>query len=159
MLSSVLKTKIASRTSIDIMRVLVTMRKYISNNLLEQNYINKMVLKHDERIALLESTFSKFDTISNDNYISKELLDVLSKTNKEVTIHTKNIDQNLINKYQIQYNNLKIKTNNSFHDRFIIIDNTILYRCGESFKDLGEKYFAINKIDDINIMKELESKV
>ena len=159
MLSSVLKTKIASRTSIDIMRVLVTMRKYISNNLLEQNYINKKVLKHDERIALLESTFSNFDTISKDNYISKELLDVLSKTNKEVTIHTKNIDQNLINKYQSQYNNLKIKTNNSFHDRFIIIDNTILYRCGASFKDLGEKYFATNKIDDINIMKELESKV
>lgn len=84
---------------------------------------------------------------------------MLSKTNKKVTIHTKNIDQKLINKYQSQYNNLKIKINNSFHDRFIIIDNTTLYLCGVSFKDLGKKCFAINRIDDINILKELESKL
>jgi len=147
-----------------------------------------MVLKHDERISLLEITFSKFDTFSNelffegqiydahsllldifniskksiviiDNYISKGLLDVLSKTNKEITIHTKNIDNNLINKYQSQYNNITIKTNNSFHDRFIIIDNNVLYHCGASFKDLGKKCFAINKIEGINILKELESKL
>ena len=147
-----------------------------------------MVLKHDERISLLETTFSKFDTFSNelffegqiydahsllldifnssnksiiiiDNYISKELLDVLSKTNKQITIHTKNIDTNLINKYQSQYNNITIKINKSFHDRFIIIDNNILYHCGASFKDLGKKCFAINKINDINILKELKSKL
>jgi len=63
-----------------------------------------------------------------DNYISKELLDVLSKRNKKVTIHTKNIDNNLINKYQSQYNNLTIKINKSFHECFIIID-TISLRC------------------------------
>ena len=188
MLSAVLKTPVAEQISINIMYAFIEIRKYISNNLLEQNYINKMVLKHDERISLLESTFSKFDTISNelffegqiydvhsllldifstskksiviiDNYISKELLDVLSKTNKDVVIHTKNIDNNLINKYQSQYNNITIKINNSFHDRFIIIDNTTLYHCGASFKDLGKKCFAINKIEDISILKELESKL
>ena len=132
----------------------------------------------------MQDAFSKFDTFSNelffegqiydahsllldifstskksiviiDNYISKELLDVLSKTNKEVTIHTKNIDNTLINKYQSQYNNITIKINNSFHDRFIIIDNTILYHCGASFKDLGKKCLAINKMDNIKITKGL----
>ena len=184
MLSSVLKTEVASKISVNIMRAFVKMRNYISNNLLEQNYINKMVLKHDEEIKLLQDTFSKFDTFSNelffegqiydahsllldifntskksiiiiDNYISKELLDVLAKTNKNVTIHTKNIDNNLINKYQSQYNNMTIKINNSFHDRFIIIDRTTLYHCGASFKDLGKKCFAINKIDNIKITKDL----
>lgn len=188
MLSTILKSSVATRTSIAIMDAFVTMRKYISKNLLEQDYINKMVLKHDERIALLESTFSKFDTISNelffdgqiydahsllldifnsskksiviiDNYISKELLDVLSKTNKLITVHTKNIDNNLIKKYQNQYNNLTIKINNNFHDRFIIIDNTTLYHCGASFKDLGKKCFAISKIEDINILRDLQSKL
>ncbi len=185
MLSTILKSSVATRTSIAIMDAFVEMRKYISNNLLEQNYINKMVLKHDEEIKLLQDTFSKFDTFSNelffegqiydahsllldifnsskksiiiiiDNYISKELLDVLSKTNKEVTIHTKNVDNNLINKYQSQYNNITIKINNSFHDRFIIIDNKTLYHCGASFKDLGKKCFAINKIDNTQITKDL----
>ena len=54
MLSSVLKTSIAAKVSIDIMRAFVTMRKYISNNLIEQQYINKLVLEHDSDIKLLQ---------------------------------------------------------------------------------------------------------
>lgn len=181
MLSALLKSETAIKTSISIMNAFVTMRKYISNNLLEQKYINNMVLEHDERIKLLEDTFSKFDTFSNeiffegqiydtysllidifntskesiiiiDNYISKELLDILSKTERKVTIYTKVIDNNLINKYNSQYHNVTIKINNSFHDRFIIIDNKALYHCGASFKDLGKKCFAITKIDDKEIL-------
>ena len=184
MLSSVLKTPVAEKVSINIMRAFVAMRKYISSNLLEQKYVNNVVFELDERVSLLEDTFSKFDTFSNeiffegqiydaysllldifnssnksiviiDNYISKSLLDVLSKTNKKITIYTKNIDNNLINKYNSQYHNVTIKINNSFHDRFIIIDNKVLYHCGASFKDLGKKCFAINKIDDINILNDL----
>ena len=75
------------------------------------------------------------------------------------TIHTKNTDNNLINKYQSQYNNITIKINTSFHDRFIIIDNSTLYHCGASFKDLGKKCFAINKIDNIKMIKDIESKL
>jgi len=121
MLSSVLKIEIASQISVSIMRAFVKMRKYISNELIEQKHINKMVYNLDERVTLIENTFSKFESISNeiffegqiydvhsllldifntakkniiiiDNYISKELLDILSKTNKNVIIYTKNID-------------------------------------------------------------------
>jgi len=188
MLSTILKSPVATRTSIAIMDAFVAMRKYISNNYLEQNYINKMVLKHDERLSLLEDTFSKFKSFSNelffegqiydahsllldifnssnksiiiiDNYISKELLDVLSKTNRQVTIHTKNIDNNLIDKYKGQYNNVTIKVNKSFHDRFIIIDNNTLYHCGASFKDLGKKCFCISKIENTEMIKEINNKL
>ena len=181
MLATILKSKVATQVSIAIMDAFVTMRKYISSNLLEQKYVNNMVFELDERVSLLEDTFSKFDTFSNeiffegqiydaysllldifntsnkniiiiDNYISKSLLDVLSKTNKKIPIYTKNIDNNLINKYNNQYHNVTIKINNSFHDRFIIIDNKVLYHCGASFKDLGKKCFAINKIDDKEIL-------
>ena len=181
MLATILKSKVATQVSIAIMDAFVTMRKYISSNLLEQKYVNNMVFELDERVSLLENAFSKFDTFSNeiffegqiydsysllldifnssnksiviiDNYISKSLLDILSKTNKKITIYTKNIDNNLINKYNSQYHNVTIKINNSFHDRFIIIDNKILYHCGASFKDLGKKCFAINKIDDKEIL-------
>ena len=170
------------------MNAFIQMRKYISNNLLEQKYINNMVLEHDSDIKLLKETFLSFKSFSNeiffegqiydaysllldifnssnnsiviiDNYISKSLLDVLSKTNKKITIYTKNIDNNLINKYNSQYHNVTIKINNSFHDRFIIIDNKILYHCGASFKDLGKKCFAINKIEDKNILDELKSRL
>ena len=184
MLATVLKSKVATQTSISIMDAFVSMKKYISSNLLEQKYINNMVFKLDERLTLLESTFSNFKTFSNeiffegqiydahsllldifntsnktitiiDNYISKELLDVLSKTTKKIIVYTKNIDKNLIDKYQAQYNNLSIKINNSFHDRFIIIDNKYLYHCGASFKDLGKKCFAITKAENKHILEEL----
>ena len=47
MLSSILRTNIASSISINIMRAFVEMRKYISSSLLEQKYINNLVLEHD----------------------------------------------------------------------------------------------------------------
>lgn len=188
MLSSILRTEIATKVSVNIMRAFVIMRKYISDNLLEQNHYKNMLLRHDEEIKILQNTFSKFDTFSNeiffegqiwdahsllldifntskksiviiDNYISKELLDVLSKTNKDITVYTKNIDKNLISKYQSQYSNLKVKINSSFHDRFIIIDDRVLYHCGASFKDLGKKCFGINKIDSINMINDIKSRL
>ena len=64
MLSSVLKSKIASKVSVNIMRAFVAMKKYISTELLEQKYINNLVFEHDEKIKLLETTFSKFDTFT-----------------------------------------------------------------------------------------------
>ena len=150
------------------------------------DYTN-MLLDHDERLKILEDNF-KVESFSNeiffegqiydaysllldifntsnksiviiDNYISKSLLDILSKTNKKITIYTKNIDNNLINKYNNQYHNVKVLINNSFHDRFIIIDNKILYHCGASFKDLGKKCFAINKINNIDMVNDLINKL
>ena len=38
--------------------------------------------------------------------------------------------------------------NDSYHDRFIIIDRKIVFHCGASFKDLGKKCFAINEIEN-----------
>ena len=188
MLAGLLKSDVAASASIRIVDTFIAMRKYISDNLLEESHYKNMLLDHDERIKVLESAFSKFDTISNelffdgqiydaysllldifssslesiiiiDNYISKELLDVLSRTNKMITVYTKNIDNTLIKKYQSQYNNLTIKINNSFHDRFIIIDDKVLYHCGTSFKDLGKKCFAINKIDNIEMINDIKNKL
>ena len=53
----------------------------------------------------------------------------------------------------------KIINTNIFHDRFIIIDNKMLYHSGASFKDLGKKCFAITKIVDNNILEELLDKL
>ncbi|MBQ8192652.1 MAG: ORF6N domain-containing protein [Bacilli bacterium] len=188
MLSGLLKSDIAVVMSIQIVDTFITMKKYVSNNFINLNNHSNMLIDHEERIKKLENTFSNFQTFSNelffegqiwdahsllldifssssksiviiDNYISKELLDVVCKTNKNITIYTKNIDKIMINKYQKQYNNLFIKINNSFHDRFIIIDEIILYHCGASFKDLGKKCFGINRIDNKEILNNLINKL
>lgn len=50
MLATILKTKVATEMSIRIMDAFVTMRHYISSSLLEQKYINSMVLENNEKI-------------------------------------------------------------------------------------------------------------
>ncbi len=58
-------------------------------------------------------------------------------------------------KRNAQYNNLKIKTSNRFHDRFLIIDKKELYHIGASLKDLGKKVFAFSRmnIDSFNLLE------
>ena len=52
MLATILKSAIATQVSIAIMDAFVIMRKYISNDLIQQKYINNLVIKHDEDIKL-----------------------------------------------------------------------------------------------------------
>ena len=182
MLSSVLKTEIANKVSVNIIRAFVNMRKYIKTNLIEHTYINNLVLEHDTKINKildkLDNTVknhiffkgqiydaysllldiinkSKQEIIIIDNYADKKLLDILTKTNKQITLYTKNTNEELIKKYQTQYNNLTIIKKDNLHDRFIIIDKKILYHSGASFKDLGKNCFAINEVENKTILENL----
>ncbi len=98
---------------------------------------------------------SQDEIIIIDNYAGKELLDLLKNINKKIAIVSKNLDEILKKKYESQYNNVIFINNNSFHDRFIIIDKKRLYICGSSFKDLGKKCFYIGIIDNINYLNDI----
>ena len=76
------------------------------------------------------------------------MLDELRNINRKIVIISSNINDNLRNKYLHQYNNIKFISNNSYHDRFIIIDRKIVYHSGASFKDLGRKCFGIHEIEN-----------
>ena len=102
---------------------------------------------------------AKKEIIIIDNYAGKKLFDIIKNINVNVKIYTENIDNISKEKYEKQYNNLEIINTNIFHDRFIIIDNKVLYHSDASFKDLGKKCFAITKMEDNNILKELLNKL
>ncbi len=107
--------------------------------------------------SLLLDTFNMAtkNIIIIDNYIDKKILDLCSKIKVNIIIYTKEIDKQTFEKYNKQYNNVKVKFSNKYHDRFIIIDNKILYHCGASFKDLGKKCFCISKIENDTILESL----
>ena len=141
MLATILRTSVAEEISIQIMDVFVSMRKYISSNLLEQKYINNQVMKNSEDIKLLQESFNKFNEkeknnhiffegqiydayskiidifnmskeniIIIDNYLDKNMLDIISKAKVNVTLITADKLDNIdLFKYQKQYNNLIIK--------------------------------------------------
>ena len=105
---------------------------------------------------------AKEEIIIIDNYADKSILDMITNLNVEVTIVTrkfnllKDID---IKKYNKQYHNLKIIYSDKFHDRFVIVDKKVLYHSGASFKDLGNKCFAINKIEDNEYLNNILKKI
>lgn len=71
------------------------------------------------------------------------------KNNVQVLIVTKQISRQLkldLQKHNMQYPEIKIKQFAKAHDRFLIIDKTHVYHIGASLKDLGKKWFAINKM-------------
>ena len=100
-----------------------------------------------------------------DGYIDIKTLNLLSKKKKGVTVtvytHPKtSISQTDISNFNKQYPTLTVKKTASFHDRFLIIDDTDVYHIGASLKDAGSKCFAISLIQDqqmsIDLIKRLK---
>lgn len=52
---------------------------------------------------------------------------------------------------------IKVARTNKFNDRFIVIDNKQLYHVGASLKDLGNKCFAISKIEDDEYIEKISN--
>lgn len=98
---------------------------------------------------------SKESIIIIDNYLDKSLLDILCKTNKKIMVITNSYNKTDFDKYQKEYNNVSIKIMDTIHDKFIIIDNKLIYNFGASFKDLGKKCFSINRIEDKNSLNKI----
>lgn len=111
---------------------------------------------YDAYSVLLEIfNVAKDEIIIIDNYIGKVLLDELRIINKKIIVISSNINDNLKKKYLKQYDNITFINNDSYHDRFIIIDRKIVFHCGASFKDLGKKCFGIHEIENKNEIENL----
>ena len=95
-----------------------------------------------------------------DNWATPETLDLLAKKGKGVKVtvftsehyDTKHVPHHKISPadvetFNAQYPKLAVRYNESFHDRFLIIDDKELYLVGASLKDLGRKCFALMKLD------------
>ena len=194
MLATILKSKVATQVSIRIMDAFVTMKKYISNNLIEQKFINNMVIEHDSEIKLLQESFNKFEEKRkvNEIYFNGQIFDsyykimeIFKSSKKELIIVDRYVDltildmiKNLkcivllitsknrltkldIEKYNKQYNNLIVKFNDTFHDRYFIIDKNIIYHSGTSINQAGSRTFSINVLEDdvikYSLIKKIES--
>lgn len=185
MLATILKTPVADTVSMRIIDAFVYMKKYLSfeyKNSIILNHENR-ILKLEESFDKLNEkqkintifyegqiydaysllidilSTAKKEIMIIDNYAGKELLDILKEININIKIVSSNIDNMLKKKYESQYSNVSFINNNTFHDRFLIIDREILYNSGSSFKDLGKKCFYIGKIDDEEILNNILKKI
>jgi len=193
MLAGILKSEVAVKMSLRIVYTFIAMKKYISNDLLKQDYIKNMVIKHDNDIKLLKESLSKledkkqineiyfngqiYDAYSKiidilkkakteliiiDAYADKTVLDLIRNLNVNITLIVKNkslLTKMDIEKYNEQYNNLKIIYDDTFHDRYFILDKSKVYHSGTSLNRIGAKTFSINKIEDKLVVGSLIKNV
>lgn len=185
MLSAVLRSDTAVNVSIQIMQAFVEMKKFIANNAVLFQRLEKVELKqieNDQKFKQIFNALQKksiqpkqgiffdgqvFDAyyfIANlirsaessivliDNYVDDTVLTLFikRKPNVKITIFTKHISKQLaldLKKHNEQYLPIKITEFAHAHDRFVIIDEKMVYHIGASLKDLGKKWFAFSKFD------------
>ena len=97
-----------------------------------------------------------------DGYADKTLLDIIKRLDVKVTIITKKnnlLTSQDIERYNKQYRNLEVKYDNTFHDRYFILDKNIVYHCGASINRIGYKTFSITLINDESIIDVLISRI
>lgn len=121
MLSAILKTDVAEEISIKIMDAFVAMKNIINTSLIEQKYINSLVLEHDNEIRLLQESFNKLSTKEKINHIFYNgqiydayslFIDILNKAKKEIIIIDNYAGKELFDVTKDIKVNIKIYTKN-----------------------------------------------
>ena len=95
---------------------------------------------------------AKKEIILIDNYVDLSILQRLAKKTKgvNVTIYTDpktKLAPLDVQTFNTQYPTLILNFTTKVHDRFLIIDQKIMYHIGASLKDLGKKHFAFSVLD------------
>ena len=95
MLATILKTEVATKTSIKIMDVFVLMRHYIGNNEYRLSNVETKIIEHDSEIKLLQKSFNKMEEKKkyNEIYFNGQIFDayfkileIFKKAKKELLI-------------------------------------------------------------------------
>ena len=94
-----------------------------------------------------------------DGYCDDVTLDILSQKKDGVSVLVATaqnvVDRHLtpvaVAKFNKQNPSLSVKATAAFHDRFLILDGKELYHLGASLKDLGRRYCAVTKMDEMFI--------
>ena len=95
---------------------------------------------------------AKKEIILIDNYVDLSILQRLAKKKKgvNVTIYTDpktKLTSQDVQTFNVQYPTLTLNFTTKTHDRFLIIDKTVIYHIGASLKDLGKKCFCFDVLD------------
>ena len=147
MLAGILRSDIAIAMSLKIVDAFINMKKYISTNLIEQKYINDLVIKHDYSINILEKSFDKlrndfecgglfFEGQIYDSY--SLLLDIFSKAEKEIIIIDNYIDKKILDVLRKADKSIVIYTNkynNEDYEKYKIQYSNITLKIINSFHD------------------------
>ena len=138
-----------------------TLEKIEEKRKVNEIYYNGQIFDAYSKIQELFKKAKK-ELVIIDSYADNTILDIIKRLNIKVTIITKKdnyLTKQDIIKYNKQYHNLIIIYDNTFHDRYFIIDKKLVYHCGSSINRIGYKTFSINSLIDEEVINTLITKV
>lgn len=101
---------------------------------------------------------AKNELIIIDRYTDKTILDMIKNLKFKVILITgKNtkLTKLDIDKYNSTYKNLCVYYDDTFHDRYFIIDNTKIYHSGNSVNHIGYRKSSIDVLEDNNVKRTI----
>ena len=182
MLATILKSDVAVRVSIAIMDAFVAMRHYLGNTEYRIANLETKMIDCDNNVKQLQLAFDKFkgndEIYLNTNELDafQEIINICKQANKELIIIDRFIESDIFsiikrikcnvilitsknsklsNKEMDKYDNLKVYYNDTFHDRYIIMDKNTIYHSGNSINHIGFRKSSINLLNDTNIKKTI----
>ena len=101
---------------------------------------------------------AKRSVVLFDNYVDDSVLTQLSKRSESVaaTVCVSRVSEGLrldVQRHNAQYAPIALREVPAVHDRFLLMDEEILYTFGASFKDLGKKLFCFTKIESAEVVE------
>ena len=97
---------------------------------------------------------AKNELIVVDRYTDKTFLDMIRNIDCKVILITgkkSKLTKLDIEKYNQDYNNLTVYYDDTFHDRYFVIDNNKVYHSGNSINHIGYRKSGIDVIHDKNV--------
>jgi len=97
-----------------------------------------------------------------DSFLDKTILDMVRNIEVKVILITSNkskLKEIDIEKYNMEYSNLEVRYNDTYHDRYIFIDRKIIYHLGASINHAGSKTFSINILEDEIVKSSLLNSI
>ena len=139
----------------DIKLLQESFQKFEEKKVINEIYFNGQIYDAYSKIIDIFKE-AKEELIIIDGYSDKTVLDMIKELTCKVILITKknsNLKELDIEKYNTQYHNLNIIYNDTFHDRYFIIDKEIIYHSGTSINHAGSRTFSINILED-EVVKE-----
>lgn len=155
-----LETKIIEHDN-DIKRFKESFDKFDDKRKVNEIYFNGQIYDAYFKIQDIFNEAKK-EIIIVDAYADYTVLDIIKRLKVDVTIITKKdnlLTKQDILKYNKQYHNLKVIYDNTFHDRYFILDKDTIYHCGASINRIGYKTFSITLLSDKEVCKTLIDRI
>lgn len=133
-------------------------------NFEERKFVNGIFFKgqvYDAYSKIVDlASEAKEELIIIDRFSDKNVLDIIRNLKSNVILisqKSKSLSKDIL-KYNFQYKNLRVVYNQSFHDRYFIIDRKKVYHLGTSINYAGCRTFSINLLEDEFVKASLIEK-